>query len=258
MEKDILARLQRNLSTYSKSRRAIAMYLLGAPVQSALMTAKQLADAVGVSEATVVRFATELGYSGYPQMRQDMRAQWIAGESAAAPVGDCSQTTMHADAQAIQSTVLSLEQKTVQAAMNGILQSKRLFVFGLGIAAPVAAILADALHEAFRDVHKILSPDASTICRELMHISREDAVIAVCADAHRETAQLMDFCRSSGAFHVVLCREQNGAAYPRCNALLLVQSGRSLASLVSAAHMLADALIKQQKENAGAKGDHNR
>lgn len=249
MEKDILALLQHNLNTYSKSRRAIAMYLLGAPVQSALMTAKQLADAVGVSEATVVRFATELGYSGYPQMRQEMRAQWIAGERADTPAGDSAQTTMHSDVQAIQSTMLSLEQKTVQAAIDGVAGAKRIFVFGLGMAAPVAVTLADALHEAFRDVHKILASDAQSIRRELMHISREDAVIALCAEDPQETAQLLDFCRSYGAFRVALCCEQNKAVIPQCNVLLPIQRGSSLASMVSAAHMLAGGLITHQKNS---------
>lgn len=249
MEKDLLETLRGNISTYSKGKRAIAMYLLGAPVQAALMTAKQLGDAVGVSEATVVRFATELGYSGYPQMQRDMRSQWIsnAQEPAIPSEEDFSEAFLASDARGIQSTMLSLRRGALQTAIDGVVQAKRIFVFGLGMAAPVAAMVGDVLHTSFRDVHKLVSPDEKTIRRDLMHISNEDVVITLCADNVQGTTELLEYCNRFGAFRVAICDEKAIAIQKYCNVCLPVQSGKSLASMVSFGHMMAEMLLVRQK-----------
>ena len=70
MEKDILALLSVRSVHFSKRQRAVADYICEHPDMAAFMTAELLARAAGVSESTVVRFALELGFSGYPDMRR--------------------------------------------------------------------------------------------------------------------------------------------------------------------------------------------
>ena len=62
MNRDILAVIQENAPTFSKGQRKIANFILESYDKAAFMTASRLGKKVGVSESTVVRFASELGY----------------------------------------------------------------------------------------------------------------------------------------------------------------------------------------------------
>lgn len=78
MNDQLSEKIQENRRGFSKSQRAIARYLQEHPEEVAFMTASRLGSTVGVSESTVVRFATEIGYSGYPAMQQAVqdRVAW--------------------------------------------------------------------------------------------------------------------------------------------------------------------------------------
>ncbi len=73
MPKDILAAIQNNMSTFSKGQKLIAHFILDSYDKAAFMTASRLGKTVNVSESTVVRFAAELGYDGYPPCRRPFR-----------------------------------------------------------------------------------------------------------------------------------------------------------------------------------------
>ena len=73
MEKDILALLDTNSGSFSKGQKRIAQYLTESYDKAAFMTASKLGQTVGVSESTVVRFAVELGFEGYPEMQKAMQ-----------------------------------------------------------------------------------------------------------------------------------------------------------------------------------------
>lgn len=70
MNRDILALIHENMDTFSKGQKRIANYILESYDKAAFMTASKLGKRVNVSESTVVRFAAELGYDGYPSMQR--------------------------------------------------------------------------------------------------------------------------------------------------------------------------------------------
>ena len=73
MSKDILSVIQTNMSTFSKGQKLIAGFILESYDKAAFMTASRLGKTVNVSESTVVRFAAELGYDGYPAMQKALQ-----------------------------------------------------------------------------------------------------------------------------------------------------------------------------------------
>ena len=73
MNSDILSLLQTRMGEFSKGQRLIAQYILASYDKAAFMTASKLGKTVGVSESTVVRFAVDLGFDGYPSMQKAMR-----------------------------------------------------------------------------------------------------------------------------------------------------------------------------------------
>ena len=70
---NILHTIEENMSGFSKGQRRIASFILENYDTAAFMTAGKLGKAVTVSESTVVRFAMELGYEGYPEMQKALQ-----------------------------------------------------------------------------------------------------------------------------------------------------------------------------------------
>ena len=73
MPTDILTRIQNEIHAFSKGQKKIASYILTNYDKAAFMTASRLGKTVEVSESTVVRFAVELGYAGYPEMQKTLQ-----------------------------------------------------------------------------------------------------------------------------------------------------------------------------------------
>ena len=73
MSYDILSTLREKEPTFSKGQKRIARYITEDYDKAAFMTANRLGKTVGVSESTVVRFAVDLGFDGYPSMQKAMQ-----------------------------------------------------------------------------------------------------------------------------------------------------------------------------------------
>ena len=73
MPKNILHTIEKNMSSFSKGQKLIARFILENYDKAAFMTASKLGKTVQVSESTVVRFATQLGYEGYPSMQRALQ-----------------------------------------------------------------------------------------------------------------------------------------------------------------------------------------
>lgn len=73
MSKDILSLISSKMNTFSKGQKLIANYILSSYDKAAFMTASKLGKTVHVSESTVVRFASELKYDGYPAMQKALQ-----------------------------------------------------------------------------------------------------------------------------------------------------------------------------------------
>ena len=66
-------RIETHMDKLTKLQRKVADYVLSDPIQAAFMTVDQLAHAVDVSTATIVRFSLELGYSGYTEFQGELQ-----------------------------------------------------------------------------------------------------------------------------------------------------------------------------------------
>ena len=73
MSDSLLAKIESRMSDFSKSQRYLANYIIQHYEKAAFMTAAKLGAAVNVSESTVVRFAIEMGFEGYPEIIPDIR-----------------------------------------------------------------------------------------------------------------------------------------------------------------------------------------
>ena len=138
MDKDILALISRDNSGFSKGQRLIAKYILENYDKAAFMTAGKLGKTVGVSESTVVRFAAELGYDGYPGMRkalQEMIRSRLTSvqriEAAKDLIDDRNilKAVLSDDIDKLQATLEEIDQESFDRAIDMIMSAKNIYIF---------------------------------------------------------------------------------------------------------------------------------
>lgn len=209
MSKDILSVLQNKAHGFSKGQRLLAGYITESYDKAAFMTASRLGKTVGVSESTVVRFAVELGYDGYPEMQkamQDMVLNRLTSvqriEVANDRIGsqDVLNTVLQADADKLRQTAELISREDFQTAVNAIRSARRIYILGARSVAPLANFLGYYLNFMFNDVRIITTSGASEVFEKLIALGPEDVVIAFSYPRYSAaTVKGAQYSRTTGA-----------------------------------------------------------
>ena len=209
MNTDILALFQERQGEFSKGQRRIAQYITESYDKAAFMTANKLGKTVGVSESTVVRFAVELGFDGYPSMQKAMQemvlnrltsVQRIEVASGRIANQDVVSMVLQSDIEKLRHTAETVDREEFQAAVNAILNAKRVYIIGVRSAAPLASFLGYYLNYMFHNVHTVTASGTSEMFEQIVGVNREDAVIALSFPRYSAAAlKAAQYCRTTGA-----------------------------------------------------------
>ena len=141
MNSNVLNKIKNQYHSFSKSQKLIADYILENFSQAANMTASRLAEIVFVSESTVVRFATELGYLGYPEFT-DALLDYLRNESTiikrmesisvALENQDILSTIINSDINNLKSTLNKVDRGGFNSAVDAILNAKKILLVASG------------------------------------------------------------------------------------------------------------------------------
>ena len=254
MNNDILILLQEKGPKFSKGQRAIAKYITEAYDKAAFMTASRLGKTVGVSESTVVRFAVELGYEGYPEMQKAMQEMVLNRltsvqriEVANDRFGDQDVVSMvlHSDMEKLRQTDDRLDRNAFRAAVNSILRAKRIFILGVRSSAPLASFLAHYLSYMFYDVNVVTAAAPSEMFEKIVNLAADDVVIAFSFPRYSTaTVNGAAYCRGIGATVIGLTDSNTSPLAKHCDHLLLCKSDMvSLVDSLVAPMSVVNALI---------------
>ena len=209
MNRDILTVIQENMSTFSKGQKRIANYILESYDKAAFMTASKLGKTVNVSESTVVRFASELGYDGYPSMQKSMQKMVLNRltsiqriEVANTRLGDQDviSTVIHADIEKLRQTSDTVDRRVFNEAVNAILKAKRVYILGVRSVAPLANFLGYYLNYMFNNVHVISGYSTAEMFEKIVGVNANDVVVAFSFPRYSaSTTRGAQYCRSTGA-----------------------------------------------------------
>jgi DNA-binding MurR/RpiR family transcriptional regulator len=266
MENDILELLQEKAPTFSKGQRAIAKYITESYDKAAFLTASKLGKTVGVSESTVVRFAVELGFDGYPSMQKAMREMVLNRltavqriEVANDRIGDQDVVSMvlHSDMEKLRQTGEILDRDAFRASVNALLNARSIYIVGVRSAAPLANFLGYYLGYMFRNVHIVTASGSSEMFEKMVGITAEDAVVAFSFPRYSTaTLRAAGYCRSVGATVVGVTDNRQSPLAQYSDHVLLAKSDMvSLVDTLVAPLSVANALIvalaaKREKELA--------
>lgn len=209
MKDDILAILEEKEPTFSKGQRRIAGYITESYDKAAFMTASRLGKTVGVSESTVVRFAVELGFDGYPEMQKAMQEMVMNRltsvqriEVANDRIGnrDVLTKVLQADADKLRQTAETISREVFETTIDAILKAKRVYLLGVRSAAPLANFAGYYMNYMFEDVRVITASGAGEMFENLVGVSPEDVVIAFSFPRYSSaTLKAVQYCRGVGA-----------------------------------------------------------
>ena len=188
MQEDLLVQIEKRMSTFSKSQKLIANFIINSYEKAAYMTALKLGNAVNVSESTVVRFAIEMGFEGYPELQKSLQSL-IKNRLTAVQrinitndrIGDDGilKNTLTQDMDRIRRTLEEIDPKVFDAAIEKICSARRIYILGAMSSSILARFLDYNFQLIFDNVHFVQAINTSGIYQQIIHMNSEDAFIAI-------------------------------------------------------------------------------
>ena len=266
MKSDIMALLQEKEPDFSKGQKKIARYIMESYDKAAFMTANRLGRNVGVSESTVVRFAVDLGFDGYPSMQKAMQEMVLNRltsvqriEVANDRLGDQDVISMviHSDMEKLRQTEETVDREEFSAAVNSILKAKRIYILGVRSVAPLATFLGHYLNYMFNNVHVVTGYSTGEMFERIVGVNSEDVVIAFSFPRYSaSTTKGARYCCSAGATVIGITDSKLSPLGQCCDHVLVAKSDMvSLVDSLVAPLSMINALIvaiaaKKEKEIA--------
>ena len=209
MEKDILHLIEQNSHRFSKGQRLISQYIAENYDRAAFMTAGKLGKTVGVSESTVVRFAAELGYDGYPGMRKALQemirnrltsVQRIEVAKELIDAGNVLDAVLGSDMEKLQITRDEIEKESFDAAVEEILAARNVYIVGMRSSTSLANFLGFYLNLLMDNVHLVHDTSVSEVYEQVFRITKGDVFIGISYPRYSSrTIRAMQFAKSTGA-----------------------------------------------------------
>ena len=186
MQEDLLVQIENKMSTFSKSQKLIANYIINSYEKAAYMTALKLGNAVNVSESTVVRIVIEMGFEGYPELQKSLQSL-IKNRLTAVQrinitndrIGDDGvlKNTLTQDMDRIRRTLEEIDPKAFDRAIEKICSARRIYILGAMSSSILARFLDYNFQLIFDNVHFVQAINTSGIYQQIIHMNSE--VVAI-------------------------------------------------------------------------------
>lgn len=209
MEKDLLLMIRQKMPQFSKGQRLIAGFIVNHFDKAAFMTASKMGVTVGVSESTVVRFASEIGFEGYPELQKALQ-ELIRNRLTTVQRMDVTSDQMEStnvlakvlgkDIDKIRRTIEETSQQDFLAAVDAICEAKDIYIIGVRSAGALAQFLSYYFHHIFPSVRLINTTSRSEMFEQIMRIGKEDVLISISFPRYSKRAvQAARFASNNGA-----------------------------------------------------------
>lgn len=264
----LLSLLETRASKFSKGQRRIADFIINHYDEAAFMTAAKLGDEVGVSESTVVRFATELGFEGYPQFQKALQ-ELIRSKLTIVQRLDVTRARMRddevlrqvalSDINNIRRTIEDLDDSVFYNAVDAIVNARQVYVFGAGSCKHLAGFLTHYLQLLVGKARRVTVASPSQICEQMIDLAPEDVVIGISFPRYSKiSVQAMHYAQNKGATVIALTDSALSPIAPYATNLLTAHSDMasvvdSLVAPLSVINALIVALSLRTMESTRAK-----
>lgn len=206
---DMINKIRARIPDMSKGQKLIADYIINHYEKAAFMTAAKLGEEVGVSESTVVRFAVELGFEGYPKLRKTLQelikskltaVQRIQVSHNRISEDNVLKSVLQSDMEKIKLTMEEIEQDSFNNIVECILNAKKIYILGVRSSAALASFLGFYFNLIFENVRLVQTTSVSEMFEQILRASEGDVVIGISFPRYsKRTTKAMQFVKSQGA-----------------------------------------------------------
>ncbi|MCR6515778.1 MAG: MurR/RpiR family transcriptional regulator [Clostridium sp.] len=261
--RDLMRLIQTRFQKLSKGQKLIAEYILNDYDKAAFMTAAKLGVAVGVSESTVVRFANELGFSGYPKLQKALQeliknklttVQRLELSNDYVSDADALKGVLKSDMENIRSTLEKINPKIFEQVVNEIFKANNIYILGLRSSTAVAEFLGFYLNIILKNVRTV-SYGISDIFEQLINVKEGDLVIGIGFPRYAsKTIAALDFSKTRGAKVIAITDSLISPLAAQADLALIAQSNMasfvdSLVAPLSLVNALIISVGMREKEN---------
>lgn len=263
MEKDLFSLIDERLPSLSKGHKLIANYILSHYDKAAFMTAQKLGKTVGVSESTVVRFASELGYDGYPALQRGLQdlmrnkltaVQRIKVSSEQMNSDDVLETVLNLDIERIHTTLEEISKDDFHRAVDMIVSCDTIYIMGTRSSAAIASFINYYLSLIFPHVKLVQSTTTSELFEKIMRIDSKDVMIGVSFPRYsKQTLKALKYAHNAGAKVISITDSTSSPLAKYADALLLARSDMAsfVDSLVAPLSLVNALLVAVSIRNIG-------
>lgn len=209
MNQNLLTQLESKLGDFSKGQKLIAGFIINHYEKAAFMTAAKLGVTVGVSESTVVRFASEVGYEGYPQLqkalqelirnrltsvqRMEITNEQMGGEGILKKV-------LNMDIDRIKRTMEETSGEQFELAVKAITAAKKIYIIGIRSSASLASFMSFYFNHLFSNSQLVNTSSTSEMFEQIFRIGPDDVLIAISFPRYsKRTIKAATYARDKGA-----------------------------------------------------------
>ncbi len=233
MSFDILSKIQQAMPDLSKGQKLIAQYIIDHYDKAAYMTASRLGSEVNISESTVVRFAIELGFEGYPELQKSLQElvrtrltsvqrMVIANDRMG---DDVLSKVLTEDMEKIKYTLEHVGYDDFNNAVDSLISAKTIYIIGVRSSAALAAFTNFYFNLIFENVRHINTTSRSEMFEHLMRIGKDDVIVAISFPRYsKRIVNAVDYAKSQGAHVIALTDSEQSPIAAYADNLLTARS----------------------------------
>ena len=242
---DLTSRINECYGSLSKGQKILATYITVNYDKAVFLTAAKMGQVVGVSESTVVRFATHLGYKGYPEFQKALeemvRNKLNSIQRMEVTYGRISQshileTVLQSDQEKIKDTLEHIDEHAFELAVDTIIKAKHIYIVGIRSCAPLAAFMAFYFNLMFENVTLLQTNNSSELFEQMVRISKDDVIIGISFPRYSmRTLKAMEFANNRNAKVITLTDSVHSPMnlYSSCNLIARSDMASIVDSLVA-------------------------
>lgn len=242
---DLTSRINECYGSLSKGQKILATYITDNYDKAVFLTAAKMGQVVGVSESTVVRFATHLGYKGYPEFQKALeemvRNKLNSIQRMEVTYGRISQshileTVLQSDKEKIKDTLEHIDEHAFELAVDTIIKAKHIYIVGIRSCAPLAAFMAFYFNLMFENVTLLQTNNSSELFEQMVRISKDDVIIGISFPRYSmRTLKAMEFANNRNAKVITLTDSVHSPMnlYSSCNLIARSDMASIVDSLVA-------------------------
>lgn len=234
MSRDLIHLITQQMPGFSKGQKLIAQYILAHYDKAAFMTAAKLGTTVGVSESTVVRFASELGYEGYPQLQRSLQelirnrltsVQRMEVTSDQLGEDNVLHKVLNLDIEKIRRTMEKISVEDFEKAVDTIVSAKNIYILGVRSASALSGFMSFYFNQIFDSVRLVNTTSTSEMFEQIMRIKEGDVFIGITFPRYsKRTVNAAAFAKQNNAKVIAITDSEASPIAEVADHLLLARS----------------------------------